>query len=288
MDLATPAGNAAGAVLRVCDDPRWREVVLLAVAYVGIIQRDPDTATQIVEAVLSQGPFPALDPLLHTRLRLAAACVADDAGVKRTITQRAIVELAKVIAGQPFGPLNETFARLVSAVPRLRPAPATVQALSLLTTHEEPQVRMEAARLLSNAAARDEAARARCQDMMGDKDSDVRCHAALGLARTGDFSPRVWQALGHFRSAYAGIDQAVRGFIGTIPQDAVEKLTAAARSTDADPIPTRQGLVELVDFWRQLTSMRQTPFAICLATRTLASGWRQQAYSVRLRRPTIG
>ena len=246
VDLATPAGNAARAVLQVCDDPRWREVVLLAVAYVGIIQRDPDTATQMVEAVLSKGPFPVLDPFLHTRLRLAAACVADDAGVKRAITQRVIVELAKVIAAQPYGPPNETFARLVRAVPRLRPAPATVQALSLLTTHEEPQVRMEAARLLSNVATRDEAARARCQDMMGDKDSDVRCHAALGLARAGDFSPRIWQALGHFRSVYTGINETVRDFIGTLPEEAVEKLTAAVRSTEADPIPTRQGLVALV------------------------------------------
>ena len=128
----------------------------------------------------------------------------------------------------------------------MRPAPATVQALTLLATHEEPQVRISVARLLSNVAAQNGAAHAACRDMMRDLDSNVRCNAALGLARSGDFSRPVWEALAHFNSAAAGIYETVGDFIRTIPQAAAEELTAAAASTVGASLRTRLGLVALV------------------------------------------
>jgi hypothetical protein len=151
IELATPTFKAIERLLLVRDDPRWREVILLAIGYVGIVQRDTDTATDIVAAVADRAPT-ALESLLHSHLRLAAACIADDGGVKRTLAQRIITQLATVIRAQPYRPFTQAFVQITRGLPRLQPTPETIAAITPLARHPERQVRMEVARLLSNVA----------------------------------------------------------------------------------------------------------------------------------------
>jgi hypothetical protein len=46
--LATPIAKAAEYLLPLCDDPRWRETVLLAIGYIGIVHHDAGSATELV------------------------------------------------------------------------------------------------------------------------------------------------------------------------------------------------------------------------------------------------
>jgi predicted NACHT family NTPase len=91
--LTTPTSKAVESLLPLRDDPRWREVILLAVGYVGIVQRDRDTATAIVQAIADHRHGP-IEPILHPHLRLAAECVADNAGIKPAATQQIVASPA--------------------------------------------------------------------------------------------------------------------------------------------------------------------------------------------------
>lgn len=211
VELATPTSQAINKLLPLRDDPRWREVILLAVGYVGIVQRDGDTATQIVEAIAYQDPRPE-EQLTHAHLRLAAACIADDVGVKRTLSQRIIVDLARVAQAQPYSQPIATFTQTVRALPNLRAKAETISALAPLVQHPHWAVRMEAARLFSNVTSDNAEAVTLCKNLLSDRDTDVKCHAALGLARAGDNRPEVWQALVNFRTSLAHIEAAALEF----------------------------------------------------------------------------
>jgi hypothetical protein len=101
VELATPTSKAIDRILAVRDDPHWREVILLAVGYVGIVLRDDETATALVEALATQSLAPT-ERLFHRGLRLAAACIADDVGIRRPLARRIVVQLAEVVREWPL------------------------------------------------------------------------------------------------------------------------------------------------------------------------------------------
>jgi hypothetical protein len=231
VELSTPTSKAAGELLKLRGDPRWREVLLLAVGYVGVVQRDPDTATHIVEELAYRDCSPE-EPIIHPYLRLAAACVADDVGVKRTLSQRIIVDLARVIRSQPYRQLTATFVQTVRALPALRARADTISALAPLAKYEEWEVRMEAARLFSNVTTDNAEARSLCEQMLEDDDPDVRCHAALGLARAGDNRLEVWRSVMMFMRPYTHVKPAVLEFMAGRAEDSVAALQSALLSED--------------------------------------------------------
>jgi predicted NACHT family NTPase len=158
VNLTTPAHRAKGSLLPLRHDPRWREVILLAVGHLGLIQRDRETASELVRALACDEPD-ALEPVLHRNLLLAAACVADDVGVKRNVGEEVIVALGKAVHEQPYEQLCKAFVGTVRALPRSRVSKQGIVRLTHLVEHEESEVRMEAARLFSNVS--DENAEAR-------------------------------------------------------------------------------------------------------------------------------
>ena len=232
VELSTPTGQAIGRLLPLRDDPRWREVILLAVGCIGRVQNDPGTATELAEA-LAFREAGALEPLFHDHLRLAAACTADAVGLRPSLVQRIIEGLARVVAAQPYGPFQESFVQTVRSQGRQRPDPSLVEGLRPLAQHPAWEVRMEAARLLSNVAAEQEAARALCQRLLQDGDADVRCHAALGLARAGDRGRGVWVALATYGSSFAHAESAVGEFLVGLGEEARRALVALLRAPDA-------------------------------------------------------
>ncbi|HEX8213005.1 MAG TPA: HEAT repeat domain-containing protein [Longimicrobium sp.] len=212
VELATPTGEAARRLVPLADDPRWREVVLLAVGYVGVVQRDGKTASGIVEALMDDS-LPVHEPLTHSRLLLAAACIADDVGARRTTAQRVIQQLAAAVRTYPYRPLISAFVKIVRSLPRVRPEKPLIAALETLTTHPSWEIRMEAARLLANAAATDPDGFRLCSALLYDADKNVQCHAALGLARAGVHTAESWAALRTFADPFAQVESAVRDFL---------------------------------------------------------------------------
>lgn len=248
VKLSTPTGTARARLLQVRDDPRWREVILLAIGHIGVTGRDERTATDIVEAIVDAGPPSSLEPLLHSRLLLAAACVADDVGIKRSFVRSIVVRLGGVVQAFPYDPLKQTFAETVRALSRLRLEPEDITALSLLASHQDWQIRMAYTRLCSNVTETDANALRDCQNLLSDADRDVRCHAALGLARAGDYRSQILGSLAAFDSPLADIEQAVRNFLGQA--DSELEVAVIRLTVDTDPMVRRQAASLLGDLGR--------------------------------------
>jgi HEAT repeat protein len=225
VDLTTPTSKSITRLMPLRGNPRWREVILLAVGYIGVIQHDSDTATDVVAQLWNSHTGP-MEALFHDNLLLAAACIADDVGVKRTLAQQIMVRLAEVVRVLPYQPFIDSFAETVRSLGRLNPSTEVLSALSHLITSPWWEVRMEVARLYSNAAATDVAAAKVCERFLGDSDPDVQCHAALGLARAGDYRPEVISALVHFRSRHAHVEATGRKFLSGAPVGVWESMRA--------------------------------------------------------------
>jgi hypothetical protein len=226
VDLAIPTGRCAQRLLSLRDNPRWREVILLAVGYVGIVLHDPETATEVVGAIADAGPPLPTEPLLHSRLRLVAACIADDVEVQRHLVDTIIGRLAEVVNEQPHQPFIEAFVSTARAVSLHRPTSNSVAGIALLTNHSDHNVRIEAAKLLSNACDTNQVAREVCTQLVGSEDITVRCHAALGLLRAGQYGNHVWAALAKYDNPFLGTTSAVASFLLERSGNVIDNLAA--------------------------------------------------------------
>ena len=74
---ASEVSKTPDRLLSMRDDPRWHEVVLLALGFIGVIKHNQEGATELLDRIAHEAPTP-LEPLFHSHLRLAAACIADD------------------------------------------------------------------------------------------------------------------------------------------------------------------------------------------------------------------
>ncbi len=232
-DLVTPLSGAESKVLAVRDDSRWREVIVLAIGVVGIVRQEPETATSLVTAIMAGGVPSLLEPLLHARLRLAATCVADDTGVRRALRDNLIRRLADAVAMLPHRSLESSFVATVRRLGDHEPTPETIQALIRLTTHSRWQVRMEATRLLANVSRVSEDALKRCWLLLKDADDNVRCHAAIGLARSGDASVQVALALAGVGNPEAHIERSATAFVTSSACSIRSTLLAALADSDS-------------------------------------------------------
>jgi hypothetical protein len=239
VDLCTPTSKAVARLCQHADDPRWRDVILLGVGYVGLVQSDGETASEIVRALLDNSRWSnPLEGVLRRRLRLAAACVADDVGVKRNLAEQVIVQLGRAVTMLPYEPLTESFVRTVRALPRLRPSDVTINELVPLVGHPNSEVRMEAARLFGNAAIASKTARELCDQMSEDPNPDVCSYAAVGLARVGEYSSKIWSSLGSsLPSECSRNAPAVLDFLKSAPRSALVSVRALLLDGTPDDSP---------------------------------------------------
>jgi 3',5'-cyclic AMP phosphodiesterase CpdA/HEAT repeat protein len=198
VELVTPVSSALPRLLHLRNDPRWREVILLAVAQIGTIEHDEESATTIVEAIASQTPDPVWEPLVWTYLRLAVACISDSPGIKRNTVESTLLRLAEVVQRLPYGPLIQTFVSAIRSLPDLTLSPEALTAISSLARHPNEYVRTEVARLFANVADTNAAARDWCVAFFDDSYYEVKYHAALGLVKAGDHRYEVWRMLMSF------------------------------------------------------------------------------------------
>jgi len=233
IELVTPASSGLFRLLPLRNDPRWREVILLAVAYVGTIEHDEETATAIVEAIASQTPDPVWEPLVLTYLRLAVACISDSPGIKRNTVESALLRLAETVQRLPYGPLIQVFVNAIRSLPDLALSPEAITAISSLARHPNEFVRTEIARLFANVAETNPAARDWCLALFDDPYYEVKYHAALGLVKAGDHRYEVWRMLMSF-GVVLDINPELREYLSHGNEEAANALRTCLSSPDQD------------------------------------------------------
>lgn len=242
VELATPTGKAIERLVPLRGDVRWREVILLSVGYVGIVQRDGDTATKIVEALAESNPN-SVEIVLHPHLHLAAACIADGVGVRRSLHRRILVELAAIVQRQPYEPIVQAFIDTLRTLPGHCPSGDIVTCLEPLVRHESWLVRQELARLFSNVVADHPQARTFCNQLLTDTDFEISYEAAVGLVRAGDYRSEVWQALAERHSLIIQIEPGLLEFLARLPDEAIIELVSFL---DADDLQRRVEAAKLL------------------------------------------
>jgi hypothetical protein len=192
--LASSTEGAIESLIQVRDDPRWREVILLTVGHIAVVQRDEQAAVVVLHALINSELNPT-ELLLHGGLRLVAACIADGAGIDPGFSMRIVAELADVVAAEPYAPFVESLSELVTSLRRLAPNPLIIRSLDNLLEQREPEIRVEVARMLAEMAPYHDLAFDRCVRLLYDGDSRVRGFAAWGLACAAHYSQDVWVEL---------------------------------------------------------------------------------------------
>jgi len=202
VDLTTPTAAAKANLLKYRSNPRYREIIRLAIGYVGIIQNDRRTATDLIQAIYCDEPDP-LDNIFGLNLVLAAECASDLGEVLRsTVAWEIVTLLSCAVTERPtFLPWSSALIDVAKALPHLLDAaPENIAIILDLATHSNSSVRRQITRLLASAAVNQPDAKAACE-MLLDNDTDdvVQYQAAFSLARLGIDSERIWNTL--FRRA---------------------------------------------------------------------------------------
>ena len=215
VELATPASGAVDRLLPLADDPRWREVILLAVGYLGIVRRDRDAATEVVLALLDREP-PLLEPLFHERLRLAAACVADGVPLRQRATEAVLERLADAAHADPHYWLTRPLQLALEAALLAEPSARLVDKL-LLASREPVRLKRPVVRFLEAAVEHSEPARNACALLVEEREG-LYTDAALALARAGDVRHDVRQALLNPSTHAAAFPPELAGFFEQAPE----------------------------------------------------------------------
>ncbi len=93
-------------IARRAPDPRWTEVIRLAIAYIGTESGRTEDATALVEETIL-GHADPYEPYLHRNLLLAGRVVADDPGVERRVGARVARQLFDLYVETPIDGLKE-------------------------------------------------------------------------------------------------------------------------------------------------------------------------------------
>lgn len=197
-ELVSPPNQAAQKLLPLRGEPYWREVILLAVGLIGIVNEDRDVASDLVR-VLARTNVPIFEPILHSALRLGIACIAETPSLDRNLIQELLCELVQALTHQPYEPMAGSFLEVAAALPNFKPNKQLVEALGQLAVlhHSLGEVREYAYRLLANVAANNPRAEQLCLEKFQRnldenymwKDIMSRFYATIGCMRSGHCEP---------------------------------------------------------------------------------------------------
>ena len=229
--LAIPTRRAVKRILDVANEPRWHEVIRLAAGVIGVYQRDLDAMEELIDALLAENDDP-LEPFLCVRLRLAAACIADDVGFRQRDINRVMSRIAERLLHLPARwPITAALAEALRVLPLTQPERVSDEVIDFLCDlagHPGWEPRMEATRKLGDVADRSATARQKLETLLQDKDTDVQAHAAVGLWQAGhELQPLV----SHI--AY-GITSLAAKITPKLPPDGVRNLLLLLEAEDAD------------------------------------------------------
>lgn len=179
-------------LLPLRDDPYWREVILLSVGIIGVIDEDGEAASDLVRSLV-QTNRSVTEALLHGALRIGVACLRENSSLPRSLAQELILELVRVSIKQPFDPLGDDFVDIVAALPNFKPNEELVTALGELAALPWTRVYAQEAiyRLLANVAPTNTQALELCREKTQVKidvsnpnqDALPRFYAFIGVVR---------------------------------------------------------------------------------------------------------
>ena len=173
-------------------DPRWREVILLTAGQLGVIEGNERQVSGFVDAILNAR---SLVPELYRDLLLAAACLADDVGVRPDLSQVIVSRLAALLESSV-----PALARTASeSLGGLAETSLAAQALdvALITLHGEAEWwnHQVAIGCLGRLGQTSLEVIESFIGALGSNDWRVRQAAAGALAQLGQTSPEVMEAL---------------------------------------------------------------------------------------------
>jgi HEAT repeat protein len=193
--LARPSSKALKKISRLCHDPRWTEVIRLAVGHLSIALGERETVGEIVDSLLAAAD--PLEPFLCTSLRLAFGCLADQVDLRQVQVDAVLVAATERIIQTTY---SDTRKSIVAALEAVESAPGTNAQAKLLELVSAPawRTRMEAVRLIgiSPCLSADILYRLRTV-LQTDRDPDVRAYAAWALWRQGRSSRNSAQAIAY-------------------------------------------------------------------------------------------
>ncbi|MBV9691342.1 MAG: HEAT repeat domain-containing protein, partial [Ktedonobacteraceae bacterium] len=136
-------------------DARWREVVLLTVGIIGILDSNEEEVTELVNDVILEAGSP-FEKWLHRDLLLAGLCLADDVGMNAACEDDIIERIVYLHLTSPYDALREAFSSVLQAWDG---TPAGSKAARLvLTLFHHPEMltdpQLASVRLSSSAEAR--------------------------------------------------------------------------------------------------------------------------------------
>ncbi|MCX6925604.1 MAG: HEAT repeat domain-containing protein, partial [Verrucomicrobia bacterium] len=181
--LARPSSEALKKISRLCHDPRWMEVIRLAVGHLSIALGERETVGEIVGSLLAAAD--PLEPFLCTSLRLALGCLADQVDLRQAQVDAVLVAAAERILETPY---KATRYGLLEALEAVESAPGTKAQAKLLELASAGawRTRMEAVRLIGLSPCLNPDILDRLQTVLEtDRDPDVRAYAAWTLWRQG-------------------------------------------------------------------------------------------------------
>jgi HEAT repeat protein len=181
--LARPSSKAVKKISGLCHDPRWTEVIRLAVGHLSIALGERETVGEIVDNLLTA--VDPLEPFLCTSLRLALGCLADEVDLRQAQVDTVLVAAAERIIQTSYDETHYSLAAALEAVESAPGAKALTKLMELISAKGWP-TRMGAVRLVGLSPRLNPDILDRLQAVLkGDWDLDVRAYAAWTLWRHG-------------------------------------------------------------------------------------------------------
>ncbi len=94
-------------------DPRWREVILLTVGTIGILQSNEEEVTELIQETIASARS-LYEQTLHRDLLLAGLCLADDVGVNTACESELLEQIVYLYITTPHDRLRNTCSNVLA------------------------------------------------------------------------------------------------------------------------------------------------------------------------------
>lgn len=181
--LARPPSKAVTKISGLCHDPRWTEIIRLAVGHLSIALGERETVGEIVDSLL--GDADPLEPFLCTSLWLALGCLADQVDLRQAQVDAVLIAASRRIIQTPYEITRDNLVAALKPVEFAPGAKALTELLELISAEGWP-TRLEAVHLIGLSPCLSPGILDMLQALLErDPEIDVRASAAWALWRHG-------------------------------------------------------------------------------------------------------
>ena len=238
--LARPPSKAVGKIRSHCQDPRWTEVIRLAVGHLSIALGERETVGEIVDSLLQVDD--PLEPFFGNSLRLALGCLADQVELRQTQVDAVLIAAADHLVQAPFERTQSSLLEALEAVTVAPGSEAQKKFLELVSVNKW-RIRMEAVRLLGLSSHFNADVLTGLETVLEkESDDDVRAYAAWALWRQGRHDVKTTLAIAHGLTSSASR-------MNKLPDD--DYLTALVKLLEAPEPDIRLQAARVLGKWGQ-------------------------------------